>query len=72
MNPILSSRQAAALLGINRATVVRWVRSGVLPGRIEGVKKRVRVQRADVMKLRDSWNVAPQPDFKSMAANDQD
>ena len=61
------------ILGVCSATIVEYVKKGILPGRFEGVGRRVRVRLEDVVRLRDSWNVRPpQPDYKSAAANDQD
>jgi excisionase family DNA binding protein len=72
MNAILSSRKAAELLGVHPQTVLRWVREGLLPGKLQGPRRRVRVHRSDVLALRASWTVQPVLDFKKAAGGDTD
>ncbi len=46
---LLTPRQAGALLGVDGATVRRWIKAGKLPGfKLVG---RVRVSKADVLAL---------------------
>jgi len=70
MAKVLSSRQAAALLDVSAPTILRWVRSGVLPGKLVGTRKRVRVLESDCYALRASWVV--HSDFKMAAAGDRE
>ncbi len=48
MGDMLSAREAAALLGVARATVLRWARAGLLPATRVGPKL-IRFSRADVL-----------------------
>jgi excisionase family DNA binding protein len=68
MNKEISSRRAATILEVSRPTVLRWVRTGILPGRFVGARKRVRVLETNCYKLKASWVV--QPDFKALGSGE--
>jgi excisionase family DNA binding protein len=50
--PVLSSREASALIGVHQRTVQRWLSAGLLPGQRFGPKV-WRISRNDLEMLRD-------------------
>lgn len=46
-----SAAQAGELLGVDKATVNRWARKGLLPRRVSKINGRIRYIGADLIKL---------------------
>ena len=51
----LSTTQAAQMIGVSQRTIRNYVELGLLPGRKEGLKRRIRIQAEDLRKFAERY-----------------